>query len=371
MKKSMLTGICLVLLKLVSAQVLVNIQLPATGLTVKSQLWNLSVVNTGQEIQAQIEVTLTDASNNQRVFSGTSRSVTLPKGVKQLRIADVMPVNYAVAGTGYGIDASPDGFLPMGVFNVCYTIVKFNNDAAEQVSEDCETIEIEPVSPPLLIMPADSEYVELPRPFFNWLPPTPFNVFNNLLYDWVLVEVQGNQSAADAIQQNIPVLVQQNLPYTSLQYPLSMPQLDSTKLYAWRVSAKNNTSVIANSEVWSFRIQRFTTDTTTYARDGYYARVQREENAAFVICSGVLRFEYIHESNQEEVAIRIYDISKTGRTELQLDAAVLPVRFNQNFMQLDLRSIGGIKNKRMYLLEITDKRNEKWYLKFEYRKPED
>ncbi|MCP2937171.1 hypothetical protein NK983_31220, partial [Salmonella enterica subsp. enterica serovar Typhimurium] len=85
------------------------------------------------------------------------------------------------------------------------------------------------------LIPADSEHVELTRPFFTWIPPTPLNLFSNLNYSWTLVEVQPTQSAADAIQQNIPVLSQTGLLTTNFQYPPGMAELDTGKTYAWRV----------------------------------------------------------------------------------------------------------------------------------------
>ena len=45
MRKIFLLATGLLLAYLIQAQVLVNIQLPATGLTIKSQLWNLSLAN--------------------------------------------------------------------------------------------------------------------------------------------------------------------------------------------------------------------------------------------------------------------------------------------------------------------------------------
>ncbi|WP_315814258.1 hypothetical protein [Paraflavitalea speifideaquila] len=82
-----------------------------------------------------------------------------------------------------------------------------------------------------------------------------------MLYDWTLVEVQATQSPADAIQQNVPLLSRQNISFTNFQYPLSAPELDSSKLYAWRITARNNLAPIGNSEVWSFRVRQYAPDT--------------------------------------------------------------------------------------------------------------
>lgn len=350
------------------SQVVLNLQLPPMGLTIKPQLWNLSLVNTSpRDMLVRIEMVMTEMSTNQRVLTGTSNLVQLPKGIKQLQLQDLSPITYNSGSPGYAIDPSPAGFLPTGVFNICYTVLKVESDYVDRLGEECETIEIEPISPPQLMIPMDEEQVEITRPFFAWIPPSPFNSLNGLLYDWVLVEVQPTQSPADALQQNIPVLSRQNIAYTNFQYPLSSPELDTSRRYAWRITAKNNLLPIANSEVWSFKVRRFETDTAVHTEAGYFAKLQREENASFTICTGILRFEFNNEVNSSQVQLQLFDISSAGRRVINLGAQNQLIRMGQNFVQVDLRGIAGMANKHQYLLEVTDARGGKGYLKFEYR----
>ncbi|MBO9566687.1 MAG: hypothetical protein J7621_28195 [Niastella sp.] len=368
MRKIILSGFLLIVLQSLHAQVVLNLQLPPMGLTIKPQLWNLSLINTSpQDMQVRIELVMTDVRNNQRVLTGTSRVILLPKGIRQLQVNDVMPITYNSGSPGYVVDPSPQGFLPIGLFNICYTVIKLESDAADRLGEECETIEIEPISPPQLVMPLDQEQVDITRPFFAWIPPSPLNTLNGLLYDWTLVEVQPTQSPSDAIQQNVPVLQRQNISFTNFQYPLSSPELDSSKLYAWRITAKNNMAPIANSEVWSFRVRKYLPDTIPGMITGFFAKLKREEDAAFTICTGVLRFEYVNELNSGAVNLRLYDISSSKRKPIGLDSMAKQVRMGQNFVQVDLRETPGMVNKHMYLLEVLNARNEKGYLRFEFR----
>ena len=354
-----------------STQVLINLQLPPSGIMVKSQLWNLSLINTSNDVlNIQVEIVLTDVSNNQRVLAGTSRLFQLPKGIKQLQANDAMPIIYNVLNTGYGIDGSQDGFLPIGTFTVCFSVLRVTNDFSERLAEECETIDIEPVSPPFLIAPSDSEHVDLTHPFFTWIPPSPYNLFNNLLYDWVLVEVQSMQTGATAIQQNVPLLSQSNLAFTNFQYPLSQPDLDTSKLYAWQVTAKNNISPIAKSEIWTFRIRKLGTDTnTTPDKESFYAKLKKEEDASFVLCYGVLKYAYFNELNNGQVEINVFDISGPVRRQVFLDSAFYSVTPGQNFKYFDLRDKGLI-DKHTYRLELVAATGARWYLKFEFRKPD-
>lgn len=356
----LMMGCCL------QAQVVMTLQLPPLGLTIKPQLWNMSLVNTtGASMIVQLQMVMTDAGTGHTVLTATTPTIILPAGAKAVNASTVSPVTYT-AGAGYAIDANPNGFLPVGVYTICYTVTRWTNDISDQVADDCVTAEVEPISPPQLIQPGDSDRVIVRRPFFTWLPPTPYNSFSNLLYDWVLVEVQPTQSAADAIQQNVPVFLQSNISFTGLQYPLSMPELDTGKVYAWRVTAKNNVSPIANSEVWSFKIQQPAMDTFHTASKGLYAQLRRGQDASYIISGNTLRFLYQHELNSNSIQVKISDISKASQQEVKLDSSFLAVKYGANYLSLDLGN-NGLVDRHMYLLEITNARNEHWFLKFEYR----
>jgi hypothetical protein len=316
-----------------------------------------------------VEMVMTDASTNQQVLTGTSRMFSLGRGVKQLRPSDVMPVTYNTVNPNYITDTRPEGFLPTGVYVVCYSVVKGGNDAHDKLAEECETVHIEPISPPQLVLPSDREQLAVTRPQFNWLPPAPVQSGNKVLYDWVLVEVQPTQSMADAVQQNIPVLSRQNVPATNFQYPLAMPELDTAKLYAWRITAKTNGKPIANSEVWSFRIKKDQLSSTTALGSGAFAQLKSQEDGSFVVCDGILRFQYDNEYNAGTVAVTITDLTAAKRTQLTLDSSAYTVRYGSNYMQLNLNDHKGLKNGHFYLMEIMNEKQQKWYLKFEYRKP--
>jgi hypothetical protein len=370
MKKKLLSGLVLMIGWCLQAQVIVTPQLPPMGLTIKPQLWNLSVVNsTGAPMNAQLQMIMTDATTNQTVLTGSSPQFVLPAGMKVITANDVAPVSYTT-GVGYSIDPGPNGFLPVGVYTVCFTLTKWTNDISEQLAEECITAEIEPVSPPQLVQPADSEQVFPRWPFFTWLPPQPYNAFTNLQYDWVLVQVQPMQSAADAIQQNLPVLTMPNIVFTNLQYPLSMPELEPGAIYAWRVTAKNNGMTVANSEIWSFSTGHNQADTLRGKPKGYYTALKREQDASYIICNGILHYTYLHELSSHSVTLKITDISKPDRKQLQLDSATCSVKYGLNYLDLDVSDVSDIIDRHMYLMELVNDRQERWYLKFEYRKPE-
>jgi hypothetical protein len=369
MNKYFLLILSSISLQALRAQVVINLQLPGAGLTVKSQLWSLSIVNTSnQDIQAMVELSMVNSSTNQQVLTATTRVMDFPKGLKQLHAGDVTPVTYNVLASGYNVDGSAEGFLPIGSFELCYSVIRVDQETSERIGEECETVEIEPISPPQLVAPSDSESVELNRPLFNWLPPSPYQLFTNLAYDFNLVEVQDLQTGPEAMQQNIPLETQSNLNVTNLQYPVSLPELDTGKLYAWQITALSAGTEVARSEVWTFKLKKNLPDSVKIP-PVYYTRLKRENDGAYSACNGSLYYAYLNEYNDRSVPFSIFDISASGRKAMALDSSLIDLRFGQNLGKLDLTTDNIFKDKHIYLLELINSKNEHWYLKFQYRKP--
>ena len=369
MRIAVLWAFLLTIGKSIQGQVITNLQLPPLGLTLKSQLWNLSMINTSSSSYSiKIELTLSESVTGANVMKGTSSTINLPPGAKLITAKDLSPITYTILNGSYGLNGSPEGFLPVGVFEVCYQVVKINNDAPEILSEECETIEVEPVSPPQLVLPQDSELVDLSRPFFTWIPPSPLEGFANLSYDWILVEVLSTQTASEAIQNNAPLLTQQSIFTSSIQYPLSAPALDTGKIYAWRVIAKNSEAPIANSEIWTFRLRPSWIDTTNHSSVPVYVKMRSTEDASQARCGGILRFQFKNESSRTDAQIHLFELTSGVRNAVTINVSSLPVVFGDNYLSLDLSEEHNIKNGHLYLLELDNGTGEKWYLKFEFRR---
>jgi len=370
MKKIVVSCFLVVGFFLVKGQVLLRVQMPSIGLVLKSQLWNLSLVNTSsQAMNIQVEMSMTNASDNQKVLSGITRIIHITKGIYQISPTNVAPVSYNIYSPNYNINISQEGFLPVGIYNVCYTIISIQNDAVERMAEECETVEIEPISPPLLISPGEDEYSELGRPLFHWLPPTPVSLFNNLVYDYILVAVEGTQNASAAIQQNTPLHSNTNIPVTNLQYPLSLPGLDTSKTYAWQVTAKSANNAIAKSDIWTFRIKHHVKETIKKPSADYYGKLKKEPDASYIVCYGILNYSYTNEINDRNIFIKVLDVTNAKKREIILDSSSASMQYGENFKTIDFTSQNSLSDRHIYLLELTNSNEERWYLKFEYRKP--
>jgi hypothetical protein len=351
-------------------QTLINLQLPETGLTIKSQLWTMSLVNTSPGgYHAQLQMVMTDVPGNRQVLSAVTKVFYLPKGIRQIQAGDILPVIYTALDPAYAMDNNPNGFLPPGSFSLCYRVMRVDGETPGQIGQECQDRNIEPLVPPMLISPMDSEKIEMARPVFIWTPPMPGQLFDRIAYDWELVEVQGLQTGPDAIRQNIPLLYQYNIRGTTLPYPLSAPALDSNKLYAWRVIAKNSNTPVATSEVWNFSLKKQPSDTARFVpRAGGYARLSLENGAAFTVCSGVLNYAYLNETNTRSAEVVLSDITGRDRKPVQMDSSTCALRFGDNLNQLDLTEVPGVINGHFYLFELWGPDGKRWYLKFQYKR---
>lgn len=354
--------------KNVISQVLITSQLPEVGTVVKTQLWNLTLSNAGTvNEQVRISMVLTDRKNGVSVLSAETGIITLLPGIKLLQYKDVQPVIYTVLNYNYGTDASPTGFLPAGNFDVCYTLTKKN--AGTALAEDCSLILVEPLNPPLLIMPPDNAVVNELRPFFTWLPPAPLQLFNRLTYDFKLAEVQPKQQPEAALQQQLPLIYRTNLTANSFAYPASVSELDTGKLYAWQVTAMNNGMPVAASDVWTFKPKQTTgAEGATADNETAYFKLTTEQSSGYFICRGLLKLAYENNLNDTKASLHIYDITSKFRKETGNSYATITLKPGQNFIDYDAESEAGLINKHIYQLELVNSKGEVWSARFEYQK---
>lgn len=355
--------IALMLLSLqASAQVNMTVQLPPTGVMQKAQLWNILLVSAANSsIWVRVELRVTDAQSNQPVLTGVSRSIRLSKGAKQLQVADVSPVSYEYLS--HTSDRNANGLLMAGRYTACYSVFLIAGDASSLIAEDCLPFAVEPVSPPLLNNPADQSVVEGNLPQFTWIPPAPVTIFSDLNYDFTIVEVRKGQSAAEAMQANIPVYHTTHLKDQYLNYPVSAIALDTAKNYAWTVVAKNNTQFAAQTDIWTFRIKPVATNTTPHV--GYaYVQLKRGLDVPSIFSNGSLQFGYVNDASDIKVT---YEIITLDAKSSVVQSGMLNLNRGPNQLTVALNT-SKVTSGKSYLFRILNGRNEYWNAKFIYNK---
>jgi hypothetical protein len=370
MYKKLLVVLSLFTTLSIHAQVSVSmtLQVPLDGLLQKPQLWNFTVLNnTSTTAQIKISLTMNDAQTNDPILTGSSNDVYVNHGSTVLLAGDLTPLIYDFISQRVP-DFDPNGFLPVGQFQVCYKFYVFGHAGYEEVSEECINITVEPISPPLLSMPADGSNDEINMPQFSWLPPAPLNMFNNLSYDFILVEVGEGQTAEEAIQQNMPVYMINNDPDIFLNYPTSHAPLDTGKLYAWQVKANNNNEFAAQSEVWTFKVKPDSIP-GLYTDTASYIRLKSLTDASVASCVGTLKFLYTNIAGDSSIQ---YQISSLDAADLgvEMESGPLTVSAGDNYIDLPFLNDNRLINEHTYLFSVTDSRSARWLMKFIYKTPE-
>jgi hypothetical protein len=334
------------------AQVSMSLQEPPAGIVRRDQLWNVSLIYSGSaSIDVSIGLTLVDMSDNQTVLSAYSSPITLTKGVKQLKATDVSPVQYIFLSPS--LSRITDAFLPIGAYRACYTLTI--GDAVNQ--EDCISIEVQPLSPPQLTMPADSAQIQNYYPQFSWLPPVPPVLFSDLNYDLLVAEVGPDQTPLSAIQENVPVYFARRLTTPGNIYPSSDTRLDTSRVYAWRVIAKNGEAFAAQSEVWTFRVKP-ETPKASVPYGGLYMELKKENTGSTgIISDNILGIRYYSYDSTHETVVKFFDQAGALITE-----AKRKIEYGNNFMVFTLDR--SFRRETTYFIEIADLQMSRFRVSF-------
>jgi hypothetical protein len=354
----MLLTVCTV----TNAQISITPQVPPLGTLVKNQLWNMILINTSTgSIMVRINLVLLDEKSNQPVLTATTAPITINKGATQIQSKDLGAITYVYGDPSYHVDNNPNGLLPTGNFQACYTVQTAIKPVT--VAQSCLQLNVDPLSPPILNTPRDSDKVYTFYPQFTWLPPTPIGIFNDLSYDMVLVEILPGQSPGDAVQDNIPLYNGAFLKNLYLNYPSSFRALDTGKIYAWRIVALNGTQPAAMSDIWTFRVVGPVLKGASVSPVPFVA-VQRTMGAALATVGSTLKISYNNAAGDTSIQYTVHSLSDPGDPLVQYGTS--HVKFGPNFLEIPLNQ--RFTSGKTYLLEFTNSRQETWNLKFSWSK---
>lgn len=365
-KKQAVFLLFMVILGRVQAQVSLALQVPPAGVVQKSQLWNMVLVN-GSSTMSNIQVSLTllSTSDNNPVMTAVSRVVAIEKGARQLKYTDFSPVNYKYLSPAFNVDLRPDGFLPIGSYTACYAISRWVGDALEPLAEDCITLEVQPLSPPILNQPADQDTLDIRNPQFSWLPPAPRQLLNDLTYDVIVAKLGTGQTPLTAIQQNIPVYNEGRNRNNFLNYPASFALLDTGTTYAWCVIARNNNQFVAQSDVWTFTISNHQPE-LVQRESASYIKLQQDAAGGTAVCVDSVKVVYVHQVEGKEVS---YSVRNTDNVTGEVIAkGTFQVSNGNNFLLLPAAATRRMEADKYYLIDIADSRNQHWGTRFQYQK---
>lgn len=269
--------------------------------------------------------------------------------MKAISSQDVQPVLY-----NYLVQDFSRSYLPLGAYVACYQL-NLNALKEEPLAEECIQINIDPLSPPLLNSPADQSEIQTPYPQFTWMPPTPFDMFSSLNYDLIVTEVLPNQTPADAIQNNIPLYIRNNITQPSQNYSTSFNALEPDKVYAWQIVARNGFSYAAKTEVWTFKLGRESVPAAII--NDTYILLQDDITGVYHVNKDILRIKY-YSFTKEYTAIVDFTDEK-GAVVKRISQKIVP---GNNYLDFDLKN--KFKTGRLYKISIPDVKNKVHVLTF-------
>ncbi len=330
-----------------TAEAQVVLQPPALpgGLVQKNQLWNVLIINSSNNnyTECRVNLLLRDRLTGQEVFSASSAQFTIAPGAKQLGTSLLNPIQYNYLSSSVGSDLQ--AFIPAGIYTACYSLSGTFNKTVD-LAEECIQIEATPLSPPMLIFPADSAVLETAPNQFSWTPPTPPAMFDRLQYDVLITEIREGQKPAEALQQNLPFYNQGNVASTVLNYPASAIALEKGKWYAWQVVARDDRAYAGKSEVWVFS---FGSDKAGSNDIGSYARFSRSYTGKVYYFSDVINMSF---NNPYTAGKLKYDITAIKTNKKLKGLPVINMEEGLNTISLKTASIKGLKKNEQYVMTI-------------------
>ncbi len=342
----------------IKAQITVTTQLPNSGILLKDQLWNLVITNNSNDIaELKLQLDVRDVLIGQSVINATAGKIIIGKGMKLITIKDVQPVMYNYVATEFS-----GNYLPCGSYTISYRLIQETGKGDVLAAEEVVKINIAPLSPPLLTTPSDKSNIETVYPQFTWMPPAPMQMFNPLLYDITVVEIEEGQSSKEAMEFNKPVYLNTNLQNASEKMPTSYQQLQKGKSYAWQIVARSGFACAATTEIWEFKIGQPSAINVIITQTPFI-KMKKDNPDKGIAPDGILKLSYINETTEGTAIVQIIDL---GNREKNIPGFKIKIQPGENLIQYDLKKLMPLQEGKVYEAQIINDRKERWVMQFEF-----
>lgn len=340
----------MLILPVIKAQVQIQSTIPSVGLVQKNQLWNLVLINgTNQAMDGRIELLIRDPQSGIELMTAATTVFTLPKGSAQLNVNRLSPIQYNYLGMEP--DKTISGLLPAGAYLACYSFVRSAGEKSDVIATECIRFDVEPISPPMLIYPADSSVLDVQPAQFNWTPPLPATLFSQLRYELLVAEIRPGQKAAEALQSNLSFYNTAGIVQNLQTYPAALPRFENDKWYAWQIIARDDKRYAAHSEAWVFKVNQPVNLPGTPEMPDYLVLSETADRSGIGFVTGKrLYIKYYSFDKEHETTVRFLT---TGRKVVQEVKQKLV--YGDNFLHFTLPR--SFVTGTTYIIEIIDQRN--------------
>lgn len=357
--KEFIVAIVLLLVsQAVKAQIILIPEVQTGGIVLRQQIFSCLINNlTGSTRSGIFVIQLVDKQTSQVMFEATSNQVLINPGSKRITYNELSPLFVNQSVSEFALDKSMTLPIPIGEYILCYKIYDMD-DKRDLLASECVKISAESLAPPHLVYPEDGSALTEPRPIFSWTPPAPASMFSSLSYDVLVTAKFKGQSAEEAIQRNIPILITNSF-RNSFPYPASFSDLEPGKDYVWQVIAKDGNRYGGKSEVWGFTL--VPDSVNAIIESASFVKIQEDQTEVSVLHQGNLKIDYINNLNDSLVKVSITDVTKLNKKILKFEINVKP---GQNLIQKDINKLGQFEEGHIYKLTIINSRKEEFIFRF-------
>ena len=168
----------------------------------------------------------------------------------------------------------------------------------------------------MLISLPDKDTIDYRYPVFNWYYTSAPEGRDNIKYNYVLTELNTNQSALTGVTVNQPLLRINGVQGFQLVYPFDAPELQYGKRYGWQLEKTLNGIIVEKSEAWEFILHKQVVIPAKYAilNSDYNGTVYEVEGDGFFF-----KMNGRYKTNGEPQCIVINDKAEFMSAQLGVD----------------------------------------------------
>lgn len=268
-------------------QVIAKLKQPPPNKLGISDLWSLELNNISKkDIRGYVTGSLSEDKDG-IIVEGQSKTILIKAGRGTYTYKDFSDADIRYSNNKYKEILLRTGGAPEGDYTICVTVYSEEGDVIGL--ENCVYHSVRQLGNISLLSPADGEESFTDQPIvFSWTP-----LPDSKEYSLKIVELIGNQSPENAIQQNPPFFAKENIRATQFQYQLNERKFQAEKSYAWII---NSNGVLSDIGFFKVKSRKNNDDNKSFTQYRLIVMYPDEEFSKEEIVSWADEFEPIIQS---------------------------------------------------------------------------
>jgi hypothetical protein len=309
----------------------------------------------GKSTIGQVVITVRENISKTQVLTVYSPQFTVVGGTSYFPAGVYVNSRFVFANSPIAAIASQTRNFPPGEYTYCF---RFIGPGTHEEDENCFDATIEPLVPIDLIYPADQDKICQKRPPLSWKPPVPFPATMRFRLE---LTQKKRGSSVESLLMNAPLVLVDNIPTTSINYPSYAPDLQEDSTYCWQVVAFQNGVILEKSEIWEFTVQCH--DPAAPASLDSYRELKSFMNGNYYYATAWLKFTYQNNYSYKKLHYEIYE-TENGSTQIK-KLPEIPLVQGLNKIDIDLTQL-DLEEGKHYMLKVYPFNEPPVVVRFEY-----